>query len=55
MGNSGNYKATMMVGAVPYMAPEMFYGSYGTEVDLWNFGLMVHEIVKEKKPTTMNG
>ena len=48
--NAGRYQTSTMVGATPYKAPEMLNAVYGAEVDLWNFGLMLHELLRGELP-----
>lgn len=50
--DSGTNSASMAIGTIEYMAPEQFnpakYGINGkisTNVDLWSFGIMVHELL----------
>jgi serine/threonine protein kinase len=47
---SGGQSSSMMVGTIEYMAPEQFSpakygidGKVGSNLDLWSFGIMVHE------------
>lgn len=49
--------ASMTIGTIEYMAPEQFspnkYGIEGkvsTNVDLWSFGIMVHELITDVPP-----
>ena len=49
--------ASMTIGTIEYMAPEQFspnkYGIEGkvsTNVDLWSFGIMVHELIADVPP-----
>ena len=55
--NTGTNSASMMVGTIEYMAPEQFspqkYGIDGkisSNVDLWSFGIMVHELITQTTP-----
>jgi serine/threonine protein kinase len=50
--DSGTNSASMAIGTIEYMAPEQFSpakyginGKIGTNVDLWSFGIMVHELL----------
>lgn len=50
--DSGTNSASMAIGTIEYMAPEQFNpakyginGKIGTNVDLWSFGIMVHELL----------
>ncbi len=54
---SGGQSSSMMVGTIEYMAPEQFspakYGIDGkvsSNLDLWSFGIMVHELLTETTP-----
>jgi len=54
---TGGQSSSMMVGTVEYMAPEQFApGKYGidgkvsTNLDLWSFGIMVHELLTDTTP-----
>merc|ERR1719183_2659285 len=43
---AGRNKTFTMIGTPHYMAPEVMRGhGYGTEVDIWSFGVMVFEFV----------
>lgn len=49
--------ASLTIGTIEYMAPEQFNpGKYGingkisTNVDLWSFGIMVHELITNSTP-----
>ena len=49
--------STMAVGTIEYMAPEQFSpqkygidGKIGSNVDLWSFGIMVHELITQTTP-----
>jgi serine/threonine protein kinase len=50
--DSNTNSASMAIGTIEYMAPEQFSpgkyginGKIGTNVDLWSFGIMVHELL----------
>jgi serine/threonine protein kinase len=50
--DSDSTSASMAIGTIEYMAPEQFSpakyginGKIGTNVDLWSFGIMVHELL----------
>lgn len=50
--DSNTNSASMAIGTIEYMAPEQFSpgkyginGRIGTNVDLWSFGIMVHELL----------
>jgi len=50
--DSGTNSSSMAIGTIEYMAPEQFNpakyginGKIGTNVDLWSFGIMVHELL----------
>lgn len=50
--DSGTIISSVTVGSIEYMAPEQFNsakyginGKLGTNVDLWSFGIMLHELV----------
>ena len=50
--DSGTASSSMAIGTIEYMAPEQFNpakyginGKIGTNVDLWSFGIMVHELL----------
>ncbi len=54
---AGQQSSSMMVGTIEYMAPEQFSpakygidGKVGTNVDLWAFGVMVHELLLDSTP-----
>ncbi len=54
---SGGQSSSMMVGTIEYMAPEQFspakYGIDGkvsSNLDLWSFGIMVHELLTNTTP-----
>jgi branched-chain amino acid transport system substrate-binding protein len=54
---AGGQSSSMMVGTVEYMAPEQFapakYGIDGkvaSNLDLWSFGIMVHELLTDTTP-----
>jgi len=53
--DSGTNSASMAIGTIEYMAPEQFSpgkyginGKIGTNVDLWSFGIMVHELLTDQ-------
>jgi serine/threonine protein kinase len=55
-GANGN-SSSMMVGTVEYMAPEQFApakfgidGKVASNLDLWSFGIMVHELLTDTTP-----
>ena len=55
--NSDTKSSTMVVGTIEYMAPEQFspqkYGIEGkvsSNVDIWSFGIMVHELITQNTP-----
>ena len=55
--SSGNHSSSMMVGTIEYMAPEQFNpqkfgidGKIASNVDLWSFGVMVHELLMDSTP-----
>lgn len=55
--DSNTNSASMTIGTIEYMAPEQFSpnkyglnGKIGTNLDLWSFGIMVHELVTNKPP-----
>eukprot|EP00703_Trepomonas_sp_PC1_P004287 JAP92319.1 Kinase, NEK [Trepomonas sp. PC1] len=48
--NNNEYVAQVMVGSAPFRAPEMLNTTYSFCVDLWNFGLMIHELVHGQFP-----
>lgn len=55
--DSQTNSASLTIGTIEYMAPEQFspnkYGIEGkisSNVDLWSFGIMVHELVTNKPP-----
>ncbi|KAH7328867.1 kinase-like domain-containing protein [Stachybotrys elegans] len=50
-------KRTTFIGTLHWMAPELFDqgASYGTEVDIWAFGAMVHEIASGLPPNVTAG
>jgi formylglycine-generating enzyme required for sulfatase activity/tRNA A-37 threonylcarbamoyl transferase component Bud32 len=54
---AGGQSASMMAGTLAYMAPEQFapakYGIDGkiaSNLDLWSFGIMVHELLTDSSP-----
>jgi serine/threonine protein kinase len=54
---SGGQSSSMMVGTIEYMAPEQFSpakygidGKVGSNLDLWSFGIMVHELLTNTTP-----
>jgi serine/threonine protein kinase len=54
---AGQQSSSMIVGTIEYMAPEQFSpakygidGKVGTNVDLWAFGVMVHELLLDSTP-----
>jgi TPR repeat protein len=54
---SGGQSSSMMVGTIEYMAPEQFSpakygidGKIGSNLDLWSFGIMVHELLTDTTP-----
>lgn len=55
--DSNTNSASMTIGTIEYMAPEQFSpnkygvnGKIGTNLDLWSFGIMVHELITNKPP-----
>ncbi len=55
--DSNTNSASMTIGTIEYMAPEQFSpskyginGRIGTNLDLWSFGIMVHELITNKPP-----
>ena len=49
---SDTHSSSMAIGTIEYMAPEQFNpskyginGKIGTNIDLWSFGIMVHELL----------
>ena len=59
---SGGQSSSMMVGTIEYMAPEQFapakYGIDGkvaSNLDLWSFGIMVHELLTDSTPFGSRG
>jgi serine/threonine protein kinase len=54
---AGGQSSSMMVGTVEYMAPEQFSpakfgidGKVANNLDLWSFGIMVHELLTDSTP-----
>ncbi|KEY65976.1 hypothetical protein S7711_06634 [Stachybotrys chartarum IBT 7711] len=50
-------KRTTFIGTLHWMAPELFdsSASYGTEIDIWAFGAMIHEIASGLPPNVSAG
>ena len=45
-----NMVASSVIGTPEFMAPELYDEKYGTEVDIWAFGMMMLEIITLKAP-----
>lgn len=43
-------KLKKRTGTPLYMAPEIFFGWYGIEVDIWATGMMLYQLISGKLP-----
>jgi len=47
---NGKDRLNKRTGTPLYMAPEIFFGWYGTEVDIWAAGMVLYQLISGKLP-----
>lgn len=49
-GESETFTDMIVTGCLPYMAPEVFEGNYGTKADVWSVGVIIYQLITGRLP-----